>query len=263
MPKEAQGEEAQGEAAPGEEAHGEETQVKEAQGEEAQGEEIQGEGAPQEGNEAKEDSADQAASKASPANGEGEEILKPRRTSQRGGGYRKADNFRDWGLAWQAASGGPHRSEPNVAMKIAIKGIGGRRSRNGHQANQRRVELTEEDGRYDDHCRYDGSWSRKPGRWSWKRHHSRGKSVPQMNQQPSSSSSSSTAAAAGAAAGAAAAALQAIQEGLAEEGAPKKSRPSPRNNNPIEEVIESPFHTACEHLGVPEDATEAQSKKSI
>ena len=45
--------------------------------------------------------------------------------------------------------------------------------------------------------------------------------------------------------------LQAIQEGLAEAGAPKKSRPSPRSDNPIEEVIESPFHTANEHLGVP------------
>ena len=77
------------------EAHGEA-----AQGEAAQGEQIQGEDAPQERNEAKEDSAEQAASQASPANSEGgKETSKPRRTSQPRGGYRKADNFPDRGSA--------------------------------------------------------------------------------------------------------------------------------------------------------------------
>ena len=57
--------------------------------------------------------------------------------------------------------------------------------------------------------------------------------------------------------------LQAVQEGLGEAAAPKKSRPLPRNDNPIEEVLESPFHTAYEHLSVPENATKAQIKKSI
>ena len=44
--------------------------------------------------------------------------------------------------------------------------------------------------------------------------------------------------------------LQALQEGLDGAGAPKKSRPLPTNVNPTEEVIESPFHTAYEHLSV-------------